>query len=94
LIAASLFWGGWPARAALIGAIAFLIAITPLGVGSGFPSTVLMAVGCYRLLCSPRALERSLAAIALNRIRPGQRELALTRARARLRELAGRPGPV
>ena len=34
-------------------------AITPLGVGSGFPATVFMAVGCHRLLRSPHALEHS-----------------------------------
>lgn len=59
LIALGLFWGGAPARVALRGAITFLMAITPLGVGSGFPSTVFMAVGCYRLLHTPHALHHN-----------------------------------
>lgn len=38
--------GRWMAYAA-IGAIAFFVSIAPLGIGSAFPSTVLMAVGAY-----------------------------------------------
>ena len=34
----------------LAGAIVFLLAIVPLGVGSGFPSTLIMAAGCAWLL--------------------------------------------
>jgi hypothetical protein len=45
LIALGLVFGGTGARVARAGAIAFLIAIAPLGVGSGFPATLIMAFG-------------------------------------------------
>jgi hypothetical protein len=59
LIAAALFAGGKPARLALVGATVFLVMIAPLGAGSGFPSTLIMAAGCISLLLSPRTLARS-----------------------------------
>lgn len=34
----------------ILGGIIFLLAIAPLGVGSAFPSTLIMAVGLFRLL--------------------------------------------
>jgi len=57
LIAAGLLWGGDLARAALVGATIFLIAIAPLGVGSGFPASLIMALGTVRLLFARDALE-------------------------------------
>lgn len=47
-------------RVACIGAIAFLLAIAPLGIGSGFPSTLIMAGGAAVLL--RRGFQRSLFA--------------------------------
>jgi len=49
LIALGLVIGGAWARAALVGAIVFLVAVAPLGVGSGFPSTLIMAAGAFVL---------------------------------------------
>lgn len=60
LIAAGLIVGGRPAYMALAGATVFLFAIAPLGVGSGFPATPIMAVGCLRLLLSGAPLARNL----------------------------------
>lgn len=48
-IAIGLALRGAPARLAALGAIAFLVAIAPLGVGSGFPSSLIMA-GAMALL--------------------------------------------
>lgn len=69
LIALGLLVGGVWARVALFGAIVFLGAIAPLGVGSGFPSTLIMAAGALLLLrgapfehvtgCMPRARRAS-----------------------------------
>ena len=44
LIAIGLLLKGWLYQAACLGAIVFLLAIMPLGVGSGFPCTFIMAV--------------------------------------------------
>jgi len=41
---------GRAVRVGLFGAICFLLAIAPLGTGSGFPSTILMAVAALLLL--------------------------------------------
>jgi hypothetical protein len=68
LIAAGLLVGGKLARLALAGAAVFLVMIAPLGVGSGFPSSVIMAAGCVRLLLWPAALERSLPALLISAI--------------------------
>lgn len=38
---------------ALAGALVFLAAIAPLGVGSGFPATVIMALAALKLLDAP-----------------------------------------
>lgn len=56
-IALGLAVGGPLARIGLVGAIGFLLAIAPLGVGSGFPSTLFMAAGAILLLRRPDALE-------------------------------------
>ncbi len=53
LIAISLLLKGWILKAGIIAAIIFLIAIAPLGVGSGFPCTVMMALAMYVLFHKP-----------------------------------------
>jgi hypothetical protein len=50
VIAFLLATNGWPRRVGYAGAIIFLLAIVPLGVGSGFPATVLMALAAAELL--------------------------------------------
>lgn len=45
LIALGLLAKGWLFRAAAAGGVVFLLAIVPLGVGSAFPGTLLMAAG-------------------------------------------------
>lgn len=47
LIGLSMLAGGWLTRVGAWGGILFLAAISPLGMGSAFPATVLMALGCY-----------------------------------------------
>ena len=49
-ITIGLIMGGWYARAALLGAIIFLLAIAPLGVASAFPSSLIWAAGAAWLL--------------------------------------------
>lgn len=49
-IAFLLATNGWPRRLGYYGAIVFLLAIVPLGVGSGFPCTVLMALAAVEVL--------------------------------------------
>jgi hypothetical protein len=44
-----LFFKRIPFLVGIIGGIAFLVCISPLGVGSGFPATVLMAVSLFLL---------------------------------------------
>jgi hypothetical protein len=44
LIAISMLLKGWIYRLGCIGAIIFLLAIAPLGVGSGFPCTICFAI--------------------------------------------------
>jgi hypothetical protein len=64
LVAAGLIRGGWAARVSLVGALAFLLAIAPLGVGSAFPSSLIWAFGAGWLLFHARgqaALEGSLS---------------------------------
>jgi Domain of unknown function (DUF4342) len=41
---------GWVFRAGSIGAIIFLLAIAPLGVGAAFPCTVIVAISTWLLL--------------------------------------------
>lgn len=52
LIAAGLLLKGWIYKIAVIGAVIFLLAIMPLGVGSGFPCTLILAVTLYFYLFS------------------------------------------
>jgi hypothetical protein len=40
---------GWIFRSGSIGAIIFLLAIMPFGVGSGFPCTAIMAAAIFLL---------------------------------------------
>lgn len=44
LIAVSMLLKGWIFKMGIIGAILFFLSILPLGVGSGFPCTAIMAV--------------------------------------------------
>jgi len=50
LIAISMFMRGWIFKTGAIGAIIFLFAIVPLGVGSGFPCTIIFATAMFVLL--------------------------------------------
>lgn len=50
LIAVLVSLRGFTVQLGLIGAIVFLVAIAPLGTGSGFPSTLVMAVAAVPLL--------------------------------------------
>jgi len=50
LISISLLLKGVVFKIGIIGAIFFLLAIAPLGVGSAFPCTLIMATGLYVLL--------------------------------------------
>jgi hypothetical protein len=49
VIAASMLMKGWVYKAGCIGAIIFLLAILPLGVGAGFPFPILTAIAFYIL---------------------------------------------
>jgi hypothetical protein len=49
LIAVALLRGGRWGRAGVAGAIAFLLAIAPLGIGAGLPATIVMALGAGAL---------------------------------------------
>jgi len=50
LIAMGMLLKGWCVRIAGVGAIIFLLAITPLGIGSGFPCSVIAAIAVYIIL--------------------------------------------
>lgn len=50
LIAISMLLKGWILKIGAFGAIIFLLAIVPLGVGSAFPCTLIMAVAMWSLL--------------------------------------------
>lgn len=50
LIAIGMALKGFLVRLACIGAIVFLIAISPLGIGSGFPAPVIIAFAIYMVL--------------------------------------------
>ena len=50
LIAISMLMKGWIFKTGAIGAIVFLLAIAPLGVGSGFPCTLIFAAALFVLL--------------------------------------------
>ncbi|HJW16053.1 MAG TPA: hypothetical protein VJ499_02985 [Flavisolibacter sp.] len=49
LIALSMLWKGWVFKLGTIGGIIFLVAIIPLGVGSGFPFPIITAMAFYLL---------------------------------------------
>jgi len=53
LIAISMILKRWWLKAGGIGAIIFLLAIAPLGVGSAFPCTVILAGAMYIVLMAP-----------------------------------------
>jgi hypothetical protein len=73
LIAVSFLLKGWLYRAGSVGAILFLLAILPLGVGSGFPCTAFMAAAIFILLRQPGAgyIWQSKASVARHRARAG-----------------------
>jgi hypothetical protein len=50
LIAIGMMLKSWYVKIACIGAIVFLLAITPLGIGSGFPCSIIAAVAIYIIL--------------------------------------------
>jgi hypothetical protein len=50
LIALSMLLKGWIFRTGCVGAILFLLAIIPFGMGSGFPTTLIMAIAVALLL--------------------------------------------
>ncbi|NNJ89577.1 MAG: hypothetical protein HKP53_09255 [Eudoraea sp.] len=47
LLAIGMLGKGWAAKLACIGAIVFFLAIVPLGIGSGFPATIVTSVAIY-----------------------------------------------
>ena len=49
-IAIGMLLKGWIVRAAGVGAIIFFLAITPLGIGSGFPATLITSLAIYIIL--------------------------------------------
>jgi hypothetical protein len=49
LIAVSMLLRGWFFRLGAVGAIVFLLAIAPLGTGSAFPCTLIMALAMWLL---------------------------------------------
>lgn len=49
LIAVSLMLKGWIFKLGVIGGIIFLLAILPLGVGAGFPCTLIAAIALMKL---------------------------------------------
>lgn len=54
LIVFLLAMNGWPRHLGYLGAIIFLLAITPLGIGAGFPATILMALCAAEVLHGER----------------------------------------
>jgi hypothetical protein len=50
LIAISMLLRGWIFKTGVIGAIIFLLAIAPLGVGSAFPCTIVLAIAMWSLM--------------------------------------------
>ena len=53
MIAVSMFLKRWWLKTGCVGAIIFLLAIAPFGVGSGFPCTMVLAVAMYVVLRAP-----------------------------------------
>jgi len=50
LIALGMLLKGWMVRIAGLGAIVFFLTIVPLGIGAGFPATILSALSIYFIL--------------------------------------------
>lgn len=50
LIAISMILKGWIFKTGAVGAIVFLLAIVPLGVGSAFPCTLILAISVWIVL--------------------------------------------
>ena len=50
LIAIGMLLKGWVVRLSGLGAIVFFLAIAPLGIGAGFPSTLISALAIYFIL--------------------------------------------
>ncbi|MCP4975848.1 MAG: hypothetical protein GY931_06770 [Maribacter sp.] len=50
LIALGMLLKGWMVRLACFGAIVFFLAITPLGIGAGFPAIIITAFAIYIIL--------------------------------------------
>lgn len=50
LIAIGMLFKGWLVKIACLCAIIFLLAITPLGIGSGFPCSIIAVVAIYIIL--------------------------------------------
>ena len=66
MIALAMLLRGWIYSAGCIAAIVFLLAILPLGIGAGFPSTAIMAFACYILFRKQPAnflLEKNVTAV-------------------------------
>ena len=76
--------GGRFRRLGLVGMVVFLLAITPLGVGAAFPSTLVMAAGLVVLYRRTQGLSLSEMAAAT---RPRQRDAL----QGRSSRAAGRP---
>lgn len=55
LIAISMLLKGWIFKTGAIGAIIFMLAIAPLGVGAAFPCTLILAVAMWLLLRQKQA---------------------------------------
>jgi hypothetical protein len=55
LIAIAMALKGWVFKAGAAGAILFLVAIAPLGVGAAFPATLIMALGMGVLMSKSHA---------------------------------------
>jgi len=88
MIALGLTMRGLLARGAAVGGIVFLVAIAPLGVGSAFPSSLILAGGLAVLL--RRGLDETLLGVLhLRRARSSARPSS--RARARSPRRAPRP---
>jgi hypothetical protein len=63
---------GRAAALGLIAAVVFLLAVAPLGIGSGFPATVIMALAALKLLDAPYATTLWQEAAAWVRIAAGR----------------------
>ena len=50
LIALGMLLKGWCVRLACLGAIIFFLGIAPLGIGSGFPSTIITSIAAYLII--------------------------------------------